>query len=297
MRARAVAALAAIGWLAAAPAQAQDVRITAPAPGVPDVEAQPLTPQESELLGQALLFDPGALTSSKPAPSLSRRGLSAPALDVKATDKPDGSSAVVIKQPLSIDAPAIDSSIGADVNTAAQPSIVYQPRGALPGTSATDAGSAAAWASVGVPNLAAVEARLDPTADRSKIGGKLSHSMPVGRDVAVTLEDSYSMTEIFNPAMAAAPTVSTLAAAAPPAAAAPGPAQVFDNSKSVKFNVLPTGTTFGAGWTSASNDPVTHHTLSAEQKLFGPLRVTTSVTDAGQPTENKSITAGFKLDW
>lgn len=297
MRARAVAVSAVIGWLAAATAQAQDVRITAPAPGVPDVEAQPLTPQESELLGQALLFDPGSLTGSKPARSLSRHALSAPALDVKGTDKPDGSSAVVIKQPLSIDAAAIDSSVGADVTTAAQPSIIYQPRGPLPGTGAADAGSAAAWATVGVANLASVEARLDPTADRSKIGGRLSQSLPVGRDVAVTIEDSYSMTEIFNPAMAAPPTVATLAAAPPPAGAAPGPVQVFDNSRSVKFNVLPTGTTFGAGWTSASNDPVTHHTLSAEQTLFGPLHVTTSVTDAGQPTENKSITAGFKLDW
>lgn len=33
---------------------------------------------------------------------------------------------------------------------------------------------------------------------------------------------------------------------------------------------------------SASNDPVTHNTLSAEQKLYGPLQVTTAVTDFGQ---------------
>ncbi len=63
------------------------------------------------------------------------------------------------------------------------------------------------------------------------------------------------------------------------------------------MNVAPTGTNFGAGWTSASNDPVTHNTLSADQKLFGPLHVTASVTDVGQPNENKSITASFKFDW
>jgi hypothetical protein len=48
---------------------------------------------------------------------------------------------------------------------------------------------------------------------------------------------------------------------------------------------------------SASNDPVTHNTLSAEQKLYGPLQVTTAVTDFGQTTSSKSIGAGFELHW
>ena len=61
--------------------------------------------------------------------------------------------------------------------------------------------------------------------------------------------------------------------------------------------MLPTGTTFGAKFASASNDPVSHKTLSAEQKLYGPLQMTTAVTDVGQPTSSRSITAGFKLKW
>jgi hypothetical protein len=40
-----------------------------------------------------------------------------------------------------------------------------------------------------------------------------------------------------------------------------------------------------------------HDTLSADQKLFGPLHVTTAVSDIGQPVTNKSVTAGFKLNW
>ncbi|MGB9259627.1 MAG: hypothetical protein WCB55_05600 [Pseudolabrys sp.] len=48
---------------------------------------------------------------------------------------------------------------------------------------------------------------------------------------------------------------------------------------------------------SASNDPVTHNTLSAEQKLYGPLQVTTAVTDFGQTSSSKGISAGFKLHW
>jgi hypothetical protein len=72
---------------------------------------------------------------------------------------------------------------------------------------------------------------------------------------------------------------------------------VYGNERNVKFNILPTGATFGAGRTSASNDPVTHNTLSADQKLYGPLQVTTAVTDVGQTTSGKSISPGFKLNW
>ena len=82
-----------------------------------------------------------------------------------------------------------------------------------------------------------------------------------------------------------------------PTAAAPGSSQVFGNERSVKFNILPTGTTLGAGLTSVSNDPITHNTFSAEQKLYGPLQVTTTVTDFGQITSSKSISAGFKVHW
>jgi hypothetical protein len=72
---------------------------------------------------------------------------------------------------------------------------------------------------------------------------------------------------------------------------------VFGNEGAVKFNVLPTGTTLGAALASNSVDPITHKTLMAEQKLLGPLSVTTSVSDVGEPTVNKSISARFKLNW
>jgi hypothetical protein len=211
-------------------------------------------------------------------------------LDVKGTDRADGSSSVALKQPIALDSAAIDSSVGADLNLAAHPSTIYQPGQALPGMVTADPGGAAAWASVGMSNLASVQARVDPAADQGKIGGKLSHSVPVGRDLSLTVEDAYTMTESLG--------------APPPATATPmpvtapgGPGQVFDNSKSVKFVVNPTGTSFAAAQSTASNDPVTHNTLSADQKLMGPLHVTTAVTDVGQPTTSKSITAGFKLNW
>jgi hypothetical protein len=89
-----------------------------------------------------------------------------------------------------------------------------------------------------------------------------------------------------------------MVAAPPPAEpAAQGPSQVWGNEKSVRLNIQPTGTTLAAGITTASHDPVTHNTISADQKLFGSLHVTTAVSDIGQPVTNKSTTAGFKLNW
>ncbi|HEU5445466.1 MAG TPA: hypothetical protein VFU70_07870, partial [Pseudolabrys sp.] len=83
----------------------------------------------------------------------------------------------------------------------------------------------------------------------------------------------------------------------PPPPGVPTAQQVFGSEKAVKFNILSTGTTLGAGFATTSTDPVTHNTFSADQKLYGPLHVTTAVTDVGQTTSNKSISAGFKLNW
>jgi hypothetical protein len=276
------------------------MRITAPAPSMPGDEPQmkPLTPEESELLGRALLFDPATLENNKPARNLRARGMpQAPGLDIKSNDKLDGSRSVALKRPVIINAPDIDSNVGADVNLAAPAPSVYQPNKPLPNMATSDRGSAAAWASVGMNNLALVDARLDQGNDQGKIGGTLKHSVPVGQDLSVSVEDSYSVIQNFNPVapMTAAPTTATLAGPAP--VTTTPTQQVFDNSRAVKFNVLPSGTTFSAGWSSASNDPVTHNTLSADQRLYGPLHVTTSVTDPGQTSENKTITAGFKLNW
>ena len=73
--------------------------------------------------------------------------------------------------------------------------------------------------------------------------------------------------------------------------------QIWDSERKVKLNIAPTGTTLVAASSSSSLENLTHHTFSAEQKIYGPLQVKSSVTDPGQPTSSKSITAGFKLNW
>jgi hypothetical protein len=277
-------------------AYAKDVRIAAPAPAGADAQpVAPLAPAESALLGRALQFDPadpsGGSATAKPLRARQWNKWNKPApLAVSRNVKPDGSSTVAVKKPLAADigSAGLDADVGADVNVAAPPATAFEPGRPLPGAATNDAGSGAAWASVGLHNLASVDARVDPVNDQGRLAGTLKHSVPIGKTMSVTLQDSYSVTQPLS----AAPD-----AAAPPSTTAAAPTQTFGNERSVKLDVKPTGTSFSVALATASNDPVTHRTLSADQKLYGPLHVTTAVTDLGQPSENKSITAGFKIDW
>lgn len=293
MRASGPCALWMIGTLvlAAPPAFAQESQQESQQPaettGAELTPEAPLTPEESALLGNALVFDPAAL-ATPPKKPLRLPGTSDKGYDIKRTEKPDGSTTVLVKQPLPT---GWDNSVGADLapsNTGA--SAAYDRP--LPSTR-DGFGAGAAWASVGVSNIGSVDARVDPSSEQGKLGGTLKHAIPFGGRFAVTVQDTYSVTETM-----ARPTgPADMPLMALPANPTPLTPQVFGNEKAVKFNILPTGTTLGAGVTTASNDPMTHNTLSAEQKLYGPLQVTTAVTDFGQTTSNKSITAGFKLHW
>lgn len=270
------------------PASAQEAAADGPvfAPAPP--AGAPLTADEAALLGQALTFDPDLLARAKAKPLRVPRLKAPDGFAVSRTDAPHGST-VVVKQPLPWDA-----RVGADLGLASSPPRDPQP--SRPLATANDGASGAAWASVGVTDYATVDARVDPGHDQGRLAGTLQHSLPVGERFAVTVQNRTSVTESFSPPTAAAP-AGLPVMALPQQVGAPAPSQVWGNEQTVKFDILPTGTSLAAGVASSSVDPVTHNRLSAEQKLFGPLRVTTAVTDVGQPTTNKSITAGFKLNW
>ena len=290
---------AAGGALAASPAAAQQATgeiVEAPLPPLnPDdaVNPQPeipLTPEEAATLGNALNFDAANLAAGKPAKPLRLPGL-ADGGKFDVTAKPGGAGSMTLYRPF---AGAWDAKVGADVNPAPAQPDGYRPDKPL-STIGASQDSGAAWASVGMANLATVDARVDPTADQSKLGTTFEHSIPVGGKFLVTLQDSYSVTQSIG-APAATPSAIPLMAA-PAGTVATATPQVWGSQKAVKFDVLSTGTSFGAGVTTASNDPNAHNTFSAEQKLYGPLHLSTAVTDFGQSTESKSITARFKLNW
>jgi hypothetical protein len=260
--------------------------VAVPASAQESAEVAPVTPEDSALLANALVFDPAVLATAPKKP-LRLPGYRNSGYDITRTQKVDGSTTVVVKQPLQTE---WSNSVGADL-APSRPATYPLP---LPTEHNNGLPAGAAWASVGVPNLASVDARVDPANEQGKVGTTLKHSIPFGSRFAVTVQDTYSVTEMLGQP---SPGPSDLPLMTLPAPGGPPTQQVFGNEKAVKFNILPTGTTLGAGFTTASNDPVTHNTLSAEQKLYGPLHVTTAVTDLGQSSSNKSITAGFRLNW
>jgi hypothetical protein len=273
--------------LARLPAFAQEFGPTseesAPTNNDGPVAETPLTPEESTILGNALIFDPAALATPPKKPL--RLPGSGTGYDVTRTENVDGSSSVVVKQPLQTE---WSNSVGANLGASnASRNALAQP---LP-TTRDNTPSGAAWVSLGVPNVGSVDARVEPSGEQGKFGTTLKRSIPFGGQFAVTLQDTYSVTEMRGQPSSDIPLMRL------PSSAAGTAPQVFGNESALKFNILPTGTTLGAGVTTASNDPVAHSTLSAEQKLYGPLQVTTAVTDFGQAGSNKSITAGFKLHW
>ena len=283
--------------LPAAPAAAQSDTLPStvyatPAPA--DISAPPATGVDALpgniTLDNALTFDPSALTAA-PAKQLRLPGyLDGNNLDVSSANKPDGSSSFTLKKPLPID---VDTKVGADLAPSAAPTFLPNSVG-LGNLNGPDSG--AAWASVGVPNLASLDARVDPNDDQGKIGTTLQHAMPVGSKLAVTLQDTFSMTDTLSARTGAVGSGGLPLMAALPATS-PVPSQVWGNENKVKFDVLPTGTSLSAGVTTSNIDPVTHNTFSADQKLYGPLHVTTAISDIGGPTSSKSITAGVKLNW
>ena len=280
---------------AAASAQTKTITIIAPSesadttePHALDTVTQPLAapdaepPLDDDALAAALTFDPADF-AKPPAKKSWRKADANPAAEWSRNGQPDGPSSVSVKRKLPI---AWDSKVGADLNLPAAPVTTYDPNKPLPG-SIKEQRSGGAWANVTVPELATIEVRLAPSDEQRKVGTSMQRSLPLGRSFAMTVQGGVTVTENY-------PGIAPSAASTLPAIA---PAQVRDNQRKVQFKILPTGTTLAAAANSSTLDNVTHHTLSAEQKIYGPLLVTTSVTDPGLTTASKSIAAGLKLNW
>jgi len=201
---------------------------------------------------------------------------------------PDGSSALTVGRKWETDWTA---KVGVDLAVPGDPRMVYDPNRPLPVTKEQQSG--AGWASVIAPPVnsslgtdkLSLDAKVDPTQEQGKLGTTLSHSVPVGKDYAVTLQNGYAVTRTMDGANG------TL-----PVGAAP-PSEFWSTDRTLKFDVLSSGTSFAAGTTTSTSDNLVHRKYGAEQKLFGDVTVKGTVTDVGAPTVNKSITAGFKKTW
>ncbi len=200
------------------------------------------------------------------------------------TDNPDGSSAITVGRKLPTE---WETKVGADFNLAPPPSTDIRPdQPPLPDPN--DRSTGAAWANVTLSSPAAtlgwdkatVEGRIDPLHEQSKLGTTFSRSVPVGPNLSVTLEDGYAVTRASG------------------ADASPnGAAQGWETGKAVRLKVAPAETTFSLSIRMSDADGRWLNAVGAQQKLFGPVTVTGTVSETPNGELNRSITAGFKRSW
>jgi len=198
----------------------------------------------------------------------------------------NGSAGVSVKQPLS---PFWDTRIGADMTVSPQPSTMSE----LLAEKATNGGNApqssgTAWAAMTAPGVGsiwdktAVEARVDPGQENSKLGTSLSKLLPLGDQYSLTLQNGYNVTQqgiLPVPGVVARPTRS------------------YETEQSARLSIADTGTSLVAGQKLSSTDDKWLRKIGAEQKLFDGVSISGSIGETPLGTTNKSLTAGFKRSW
>jgi hypothetical protein len=203
-----------------------------------------------------------------------------------ANDKANGAAALSVKQPVS---PFWDTRIGADMTVTRQPTTMSE----LLSEKAANGGaepqsSGAAWAAVTAPGVGsiwdktAVEARVDPTQDQSKLGTSLSKSLPLNEQYSLTLQNGYN---VIQQGIVPVPGI------------AARPARNYGTDQSAKLSIADTGTSFVAGQTLSTTDDKWLRKVGAEQKLFDGVSISASVGETPQGITNKTLSAGFKRSW
>ncbi|HVX74790.1 MAG TPA: hypothetical protein VHB49_01600 [Bradyrhizobium sp.] len=272
-------------WASTRPAETtDDVAATADAPAetshddAKDIDADKLDWSELDVDASTLAaHHAGKLQSASKAPSNGGPSWSS-------NSNSNGSSAVSVKESL---AGFLDPQVGADMTVAQQPQLLTESQilaeklangGSLPESSGS------AWASVSAPGVdaiwdkTAVQARVDPGLDQSRLGTSLSKSVPLSSQYSLTLENGYDVVE--------------------QGIGAPGrPTHSYDTEQTAKLNINDTGTSLTAGQTFSSTDDRWLHSVGAEQKLFGGVSINGSISETSAGPENKSITAGYKQSW
>lgn len=199
----------------------------------------------------------------------------------------NGTSAVSVKQSIT---PFWDTRIGADMTVARQGTLTASEvlseklanGGNLPQSSGT------AWAAISAPGVGsiwdktAVEARVDPGSEQSKLGTTLSKSLPLSEQYSLTLQNGYNLIQQGY---------------VPVPGIVSHPSRSYETDQSAKLSVTDTGTSFMAGQTLSTSDDKWLRKIGAEQKLFDGVTVSGSVGETATGATNKSFSAGFKKTW
>jgi hypothetical protein len=204
-----------------------------------------------------------------------------------ANERGNGTSAVSVKQSIS---PFWDTRIGADMTVARQGGATTSEQlseklangGSLPQSSGT------AWAAITAPGVAsiwdttAVEARVDPSSEQSKLGTSLSKSLPISEHYSLTLKNDYNL---IQQGIVPVPGIVS------------HPARSHETDQSARLSIAETGTSFMAGQTLSASDDKWLRKVGAEQKLFDGVTISGSIGETPTGAANKSLSAGFKRSW
>lgn len=198
----------------------------------------------------------------------------------------NGSSAVTVKQSVF---EFWDTRIGADMTVASEPrtmSELLAQKAANGGSLPQSSGSA--WATATAPGAGAiwdktaVEARVDPGTEQSKLGASLTKSVPLSGDTSLTLQNGYSVNQQGTTAVPGIGGHIT---------------RNYETDQTAKVTLTDTGTSITAGQSLSTTDDKWLRKFGAEQKLFDNVTVSGSVGETSQGAINKSLTAGFKKSW
>lgn len=201
------------------------------------------------------------------------------------TNNDNGSSAMTVKQSV---LPFGDAKVGADLNVADQ-----TPRTSSDALNAKVTGESyqstgSAWANMTTPGLGNIwdkttlEARVDPTQDQSRVNTAISKTIPLGQQYAITAQTGYNVVQSGVPMVGADGRMAKGAT---------------EMNRSAKLEFKDTGTSLLAGETMSSLDDKWLRRVGVEQKMFGGVSVTGSVSETPLGVPNRSLTAGFKQSW
>jgi hypothetical protein len=195
--------------------------------------------------------------------------------------RPNGASAVSVKQSV---APFWDARVGADMTVARQGTLTTSEALSekLSNGGNLQQSSGTAWAAITAPGVAsiwdktAVEARVDPGQEQTKLGTSLSKSLPLSEQYSLTLKNDYNVIQ---------------------QGIVSRPVRSYETDQSAKLSITDTGTSLVAGQTLSTNDDKWLRKVGAEQKLFDGVTISGSIGETSTGAANKSLSAGFKRSW
>ncbi len=240
----------------------------------------------SQLDWGQLNVDASTLSDGLPAKARAGRAAADGGMNWSNKNQANGASAVSVKQSVS---PFWDTRVGADMTVTREPTTMSEllaEKTANGGSLPQSSGSA--WAAITAPGAGpvwdktAVEARVDPGADQSRLGTSILKQVPLGDATSLTLSNGYNVIQ---------------QGAVPVPGIATRQERTYQTEQSARVELSETGTSISAGQSLSTSDDKWLRKVGAEQKLFGDVSVSGSVGETPQGTINKSISAGIKKSW